>query len=75
MMEDGDSAFLEIGLRTPRRYKMVVILIPRDVWRQLGGNPDPFVDRTVEVDGTPQVFRGSYINIPITVAGQLRLVP
>ena len=75
MMEDGDTAFLQIGLRAPRRYKMVVILIPRDVWGELGGKPDPFVGRTVEVDGTPHLFQGSYINIPITVAGQLRIVP
>jgi len=75
MMVDGDSAFLEIGLRTPKRYKMVSILIPRDVWGELGGKPDPFVGRTVEVDGTPHLDHGSYINIPITVAGQLRIVP
>jgi uncharacterized protein YkwD len=75
MMEDGDSAFLQIGLRAMRRYKMVVIRIPRDVWGELGGKPDPFVGSTVEVDGTPHLFQGAYINIPITVAGQLRIVP
>jgi hypothetical protein len=31
MMEDGDSAFLQIGLRATRRYKMVVVMIPREV--------------------------------------------
>jgi len=75
MMEDGDAAYLQIGLRTGKRYKMVVIMIPRDVWGDLGGKPDPFVGRTVEVDGTPQLFQSTYINIPITVAGQLRIVP
>jgi uncharacterized protein YkwD len=75
MMVGGESAFLRIGLRTPRRYKTIVVLIPRGVWGELGGNPDPFVGRTVEVDGTPHLFHGSYINIPITVAGQLRIVP
>jgi hypothetical protein len=75
MMVDGDTAFLEIGLRTPKRYKMVSILIPREVWGELGGNPDPFVGRTIEVDGTPHLYRGTYINVPITVAGQLRIVP
>ena len=75
MMEEGDSAFLQIGLRALRRYKMVVVLIPRDVWGELGGQPDPFVGKTVEVDGTPYLFHGSYINIPITVASQLRIVP
>jgi len=75
MMEEGDSAFLQIGLRASRRYKMVVVMIPRDVWGELGGTPDPFVGRTIEVDGTPQLFHGSYVNIPITVSAQLRLVP
>lgn len=75
MMVDGDTAFLQIGLPTPKRYKMVLVLIPRHVWRQLGGKPDRFFDRTVEVDGTPQLVYGAYINIPITVAGQLRIVP
>ena len=74
MMENGDSAFLEIGLRAKRRYKMVVVLIPRDVWGKLGGDPEPFVGRTIEVDGTPQLYQGAYVNIPITVAGQLRIV-
>ena len=73
MMAGTDSAYLQIQPRTPRRYKMVVILIPRDVWGELGGKPDPFVGRTIEVDGTPQLYRGSYINIPITVADQLRI--
>jgi len=75
MMVGGDSAFLRIGLGTGKRYKMVVILIPRGIWRELGGNPDPFAGRTVEVDGTPHLYQGAYINIPITVAGQLRVVP
>ena len=75
MMVDGDTAFLQLGLRTQKRYKMVLILIPRDVWGELGGKPDPFVGRTLEVDGTPHLFQGAYINIPITVAGQLRIVP
>ena len=75
MMEEGDSAFLQIGLRASRRYKMIVVLIPRDVWGKLGGEPDTFVGRTVEVDGTPHLFQGAYVNIPITVPGQLRIVP
>jgi uncharacterized protein YkwD len=75
MMVDGSSAFLEIGPSAPKRYKMVSIMIPRAVWRQLGGRPDAFIGRTVEVDGTPQLVQGAYINVPITVASQLRIVP
>jgi uncharacterized protein YkwD len=74
MMEDGGSAFLQIGLRTGTRYKMIVILIPRRVWGELGGRPDRFLGRLVEVDGTPELFQGAYINIPITVVDQLRIV-
>ena len=75
MMEDGDTAYLQIGPRSGKRYRMVVILIPRGVWSELGGKADPFVGRTIEVDGTPHLFNGTYVNIPITVAGQLRIVP
>jgi len=74
MMVDGDSAFLRLELGKRKGYKMLVVLIPRDVWGELGGKPDPFVGKTVEVDGTPHLFRGTSINIPITVAGQLRIV-
>jgi uncharacterized protein YkwD len=73
-MMDRDTAYLQISLRATRRYKMVVIMIPRDVWSDLGGRPDPFVGRTIEVDGTPQIYQSNYINLPITVAGQLRVV-
>ncbi len=75
IMVDGDNAYLQIGLPARTRYKMVLILIPRDVWGELGGRPDPFVGRTVEVDGTPHLFKGTYIDIPITVASQLRILP
>jgi hypothetical protein len=74
MMEDGGFAFLQIGLRTGTRYKMIVILIPRRVWGELGGRPDRFLGRLVEVDGTPELFQGAYINIPITVVDQLRII-
>ena len=53
---------------------MMVILIARHVWSELGGRPHRFLGRTVEVDGTPQLFNGAYIDIPITIAGQLRMV-
>lgn len=75
MMEDGDSAYLQIGLRATRRYKMVLVMIPPEVWGELGGDAESFVGRTIEVDGTPHLFQSAYVNIPITVAGQIRIVP
>jgi hypothetical protein len=74
MMVDGENAFLRIAVRKGTRYKMVLVLIPPGLWGELGGKPDPFVGKTIEVDGTPQLFKGEYINVPITVAGQLRIV-
>lgn len=74
MMEEGSTAYLQIGLREPKRYKMVFVLIPRRVWSELGGTPDRFIGRTIEVDGTPQLMDGAYVDIPITVGGQLRMV-
>ena len=73
-MMDSETAFLQIGLRKLKRYKMISILIPREVWRELGGNPDAFVGKTVEVDGTLHVVQGAYVNLPITSASQLRVV-
>jgi uncharacterized protein YkwD len=73
-MMTRDTAYLQIGLRATRRYKMVVIMIPRGVWGELGGRADSFVGRTIEVDGTPQIYQSNYINVPITVADQLRVV-
>ena len=49
-------------------------MIPRGVWGELGGRADSFVGRTIEVDGTPQIYQSNYINVPITVADQLRVV-
>jgi hypothetical protein len=73
-MMDRETAFLQIGERTLQHYKMISILIPRAVWQELGGKPDRFVGKTVEVDGTPHLVQSSYINVPITVASQLRIV-
>jgi hypothetical protein len=73
-MMDSETAFLQIGLRKLQRYKMVSILIPREVWRELGGKPGAYVGKTVEVDGTPHLVQGVYVNVQITVASQLRIV-
>ncbi|MBS1119149.1 MAG: putative S-layer associated protein [Deltaproteobacteria bacterium] len=73
-MMDSETAFLQIGERTMKRYKMVSVLIPRAVWQELGGNPARFTGKTVEAEGTPHLVQGKYINVPITIAEQLRIV-
>jgi uncharacterized protein YkwD len=74
-MMDSNTAFLQIGERELKNYKMISVLIPRAVWQKLGGSPGVFVGKKIEVDGTPHVAQGAYINVTITVAGQLRIVP
>jgi hypothetical protein len=73
-MMNGDTAFLQIGERKLQRYKMISVLIPKAVWQQLGGSAATFVGKTVEADGTPHLVQGQYINVPITLATQLRVV-
>ncbi len=73
-MMDSDTAFLQIGERTMKHYKMVSVLIPVAVWQELGGKPERFEGKTIEVEGTPHLVQGIYINVPITIAGQLRIV-
>jgi Cysteine-rich secretory protein family len=73
-MMNGDTAFLQFGERKLERYKMLSVLIPRAVWQQLGGSAAAFVGKKIEVDGTPRLDQGIYINVPITLASQLRVV-
>ena len=73
-MMNSETAFLQIGERKLQRYKMISVLIPKAVWQQLGGSAAPFVGKTVEADGTPSLVQGQYINVPITIASQLRVV-
>lgn len=74
-MMNSETAFLQFGEPQLKSYKMISVLIPRALWRELGGSDKRFVGKTIEVDGTPHVANGVYINVPITIASQLRVVP
>lgn len=74
-MMDSETAFLQIGERQLKNYKMISVLIPKALWTQLGGSPARFVGKKIEVDGTPHLVQGQYINVVISVSNQLRLVP
>lgn len=69
---NGQIAFLQIGEKKPRRYKMITVHIPRAVWQQLGGAR--LIGKTIEADGTPYLASGKFLHVPITVASQLRVV-
>ncbi|HEU0034383.1 MAG TPA: CAP domain-containing protein [Kofleriaceae bacterium] len=73
-MMDSETAFLQIGERKMKRFKMVSVLIPTAVWKQLGGSAKPFVGKQIEVEATPHLVQSIYVNLPITIASQLRIV-
>jgi uncharacterized protein YkwD len=73
-MMNSETAFLQFGERDPKGYKMLSVLIPKALWRELGGKPEAFVGKTIEVDGTPHLVQGTYVNVPITIASQLRVL-
>jgi hypothetical protein len=74
----GDGTiFLQLGRRDGRRFKMVSVMMPPEVWAVVGGGAAPLAWRgkTVEVEATPVLVGQTYLNLPISVAGQLRVVP
>jgi hypothetical protein len=76
-MMDTETAFLMIGPRPGKRFKMISVLVPRTVWQEIGrgAGPDTFAGKLVEVEATPQLVQNTYLNLPIATAGQLRIVP
>lgn len=72
-MMNSETAFLQIGERQLKNYKMISVLIPKATMAQLG-TPASFVGKRIEADGTPHLVQGQYINVTITVPSQLRVV-
>jgi hypothetical protein len=55
---------------------MVSVLIPLRVWTVIGANAAPatWQGRTIEVEATPQLVQGKYLNLPSALASQLSVV-
>jgi uncharacterized protein YkwD len=75
-MMDTETAFLMIGPRPGKRFKMISVLVPRTVWQEIGrgAKPETFSGKLVEVEATPQLVQNTYLNLPIAMATQLRIV-
>ena len=75
-MMDTETAFLMIGPRDPKRYKMLSVLIPIAVWKQLAGaaKPDAFTGKQLEVEATPVFVQNKYLNLPVALATQVRVL-
>jgi hypothetical protein len=74
-MSNSETVFLRF-VTGGSRYKMLSVIIPIAVWRQIAGTAEPgsFKGKIIEVQTTPKVVRGNYINMPISAATQLRVV-
>jgi hypothetical protein len=75
-MRNSETVFLQLAAGEGSRYKMLSVIIPIAVWRQIAGTAEPrsFKGKTVEVQSTPQVAGGKYVNMRISAATQLRVV-
>jgi Cysteine-rich secretory protein family len=75
-MRNSETVFLQLAAGEGSHYKMLSVIIPIAVWRQIAGaaEPESFRGKIIEVQTTPQVAGGKYVNMRISAATQLRLV-
>ena len=75
-IRNSETAFLQLAAGEGSRYKMMSVIIPVAVWRQIAGTAGPgsFKGKVIEVQTTPQVAGGKYVNMRISAATQLRVL-
>ena len=75
-MRNSETVFLQLVAAEASRYKMLSVIIPIAVWRQIAGAAEPgsFKGKVIEVQTTPQVAGGKYVNMRISAATQLRVL-
>jgi hypothetical protein len=75
-IRNSETAFLQLAAGEGSRYKMMSVIIPVAVWRQIAGTAEPrsFKGKVIEVQTTPQVAGGKYVNMRISAATQLRVL-
>jgi hypothetical protein len=76
-MRGSETISLQFAASEGSSYKALSVIIPIAVWRQIAGTADPgsFRGKVIEVQTTPQVAGGKYVNMRISAAPQLRVVP
>jgi hypothetical protein len=76
-MRNSETVFLQLAAGEGSRYKTLSVIIPIAVWRQIAGAAEPgsFKGKIIEVQTTPQVAGGKYVNMGISAVTQLRVVP
>jgi hypothetical protein len=61
-MRNSETVFLQLAAGEGSRYKMLSVIIPIAVWRQIAGTAEP------------RSFKGKYVNMRMSAATQLRVV-
>jgi hypothetical protein len=74
-MTNSETVFLQLAAGDGSRYTMLSVIIPIAVWRQIAGTAGPgsFKGKIIEVQTTPRVAEGKYVNMRISAATQLRI--
>jgi Cysteine-rich secretory protein family len=75
-ISNSETVFLRFATGEGSRYKMLSVIIPIAVWRQIAGTTEPgsFKGKVIQVQTTPQVVKGNYVNMVISAATQFRVV-
>ena len=75
-MRNSETVVLQLAAGKGSRYKVLSVIVPIAVWRQIAGSAEPgsFKGKIIEVQTTPQVAGGEYVNMRISAATQLRVV-
>ncbi|MCX5745129.1 MAG: CAP domain-containing protein [Proteobacteria bacterium] len=75
-MMDSATAFLSFEVGKPKGYELVSVIVPLAIWQTLarGAAPGAWIGRTLDVEATPQLVKGKYLNLAIVLASQLRAV-
>jgi hypothetical protein len=72
-IDHGRTVYLQLG----KGKRMLSVIMPLSVWRQLAGDAEParWMGRTVDVQARPQPIGRKFINFTIVAADQLSVSP
>lgn len=74
-MMDANTAFLSFDVGKPTKYELVSVIVPAALWQKLGGGAEPktWVDKVLDVEATPHLVMGRYLNLPVAQASQIHV--
>lgn len=74
-MMDSATAYLALAVPKSSKYEMVSVIVPLAVWQALGrGRPEAAKGAAIEVEATPVLAQGRYLNLPVSLASQLHFL-